>query len=102
VRETVRDLIYLTVSNELYPGICEEFQSVVHLIRSYARLAELELTAEEKPETARYAKKYKPTSAASSRSPGQESLDSWDVSLHEQLGRGVPALVGAVSTTDWG
>jgi hypothetical protein len=88
VRETVRDLIYLTVSNELYPGVCEEFQSVVHLIRSYARLAEPELAAEEKPETARYARKLKPTSAASSDSPGRESLDSWDVSLMLSWARG--------------
>jgi hypothetical protein len=57
VRETVRDLIYLTVSNELYPEVCEESQSVVQLIQSYAWVAELELTAEEKPKTARYVRK---------------------------------------------
>ncbi len=48
-RLLVRDLVEMTVSNELHPLVRKRLTEVVQLLQTYARLAELELAAGEKP-----------------------------------------------------
>ena len=48
-RLLVRDLVDMTVSNELHPTVRKRLTEVVQLLQTYARLAELELAAGEKP-----------------------------------------------------
>jgi hypothetical protein len=45
----VRDLVEMTISNELHPLVRKRLTEVVQLFYTYARLAELELAAREKP-----------------------------------------------------
>lgn len=46
-RETVRDLVYLTVTNELHPNAKKRLIEIVQLLQVYARLTELEKVAGE-------------------------------------------------------
>ena len=48
-RLLVRDLVEMTVSNELHPTVRKRLTEIVQLLQTYARLAELELAAGEKP-----------------------------------------------------
>jgi hypothetical protein len=48
-RLMVRDLLDLTLSNELHPLVRKRLTEVIQLLQTYARLAELELAAGEKP-----------------------------------------------------
>ena len=48
-RLLVRDLVETTISNELHPTVRKRLTEVVQLLQTYARLAELELAAGEKP-----------------------------------------------------
>ena len=50
VRETVKELIFITLSNELHPLVRKRLTEIVQLLQVYCRLAELELAAGEKPE----------------------------------------------------
>ena len=48
-RLMVRELLDLTLSNELHLQVRKRLTEVIQLLQTYARLAELELTAGEKP-----------------------------------------------------
>ena len=48
-RLMVRDLLDLTLSNELHLQVRKRLTEVIQLLQTYARLAELELAAGEKP-----------------------------------------------------
>jgi hypothetical protein len=48
-RLMVRDIVELTISGDLDPVIRKRLAEVVQLVQSYCRLAELEITAGEKP-----------------------------------------------------
>jgi hypothetical protein len=48
-RLPVRELVQMTVSGELHPTVRKRLTEVVQLLQTYARLAELELAAGEKP-----------------------------------------------------
>ena len=45
----VRELLGLTIANELNPSVRKRLAEVVQLVQSYCRLAELELAAGERP-----------------------------------------------------
>src|SRR5215213_4026410 len=48
-RLLVRDIVELTITNELHPLVRKRLTEVVQLLQVYARLAELEIAAGEKP-----------------------------------------------------
>jgi hypothetical protein len=48
-RLLVRDIVEMTVSNELHPLVRKRLTEVVQLLQVYARLAELEINAGERP-----------------------------------------------------
>ena len=48
-RLMVRELLGLTIANELNPSVRKRLAEVVQLVQSYCRLAELEIAAGEKP-----------------------------------------------------
>ena len=50
-RLMIRELLELTISNELNPSVRKRLAEVVQLVQSYCRLAELEIAAGEKPRT---------------------------------------------------
>jgi hypothetical protein len=50
-RLLVRDIVELTITNELNPLIRKRLTEIVQLLQVYARLAELEIVAGEKPRT---------------------------------------------------
>ena len=47
VRQTVKELIFLTISNELHPLVRKRLTEVVQLLQTYARLTELEIASME-------------------------------------------------------
>jgi hypothetical protein len=49
VRHTVKEVVFVTLSNELHPTVRKNLQNLIQLLQIYARLAELEIAAEEKP-----------------------------------------------------
>jgi hypothetical protein len=52
VRETVKELVFMRLSNELHSaldGAQKTYKNVVQLLQTYKQLAELELTAGKKP-----------------------------------------------------
>jgi len=48
-RLLVRDIVELTITNELHPLVRKRLTEVVQLLQVYARLAELEIAAGERP-----------------------------------------------------
>jgi hypothetical protein len=48
-RLLVRDIVELTITNEIHPLVRKRIAEVVQLLQVYARLAELEIAAGEKP-----------------------------------------------------
>src|SRR5919107_1509013 len=49
IRELIRELLGVLLSDRLPPRICKELQNVVQLLQSYLRAAELEMRAGEEP-----------------------------------------------------
>ena len=49
VRLLVRDIVEMTLSNELHPSVRKRLTEVVQLLQVYARLAELEIAAGDVP-----------------------------------------------------
>ena len=48
-RLLVRDIVELTISNEIHPLVRKRLTEIAQLLQVYARLAELEITAGERP-----------------------------------------------------
>ena len=47
MRLTVRELVFMTLSNDLHPSVRKRLTEVVQLLQVYARLCELEITSME-------------------------------------------------------
>lgn len=53
VRHTVRDLLDLTLSDDLHPNVKKRLVPIAQILQSYCRLAELELSAGGRPRTSK-------------------------------------------------
>jgi hypothetical protein len=90
-RLLVRDLVEMTVSNELHPLVRKRLTEVVQLLQVYARLAELELNAGERPRADDVALPEGTLERIREWAEGQETKEREKKELEEEISRAMLA-----------
>jgi hypothetical protein len=90
-RLLVRDIVEMTVSNELHPLVRKRLTEVVQLLQVYARLAELELNAGEKPRAGDVALPEGTLERIRGWAEGQETKEREKKGLEEEISRAMLA-----------
>jgi len=90
-RLLVRDLVEMTVSNDLHPLVRKRLTEVVQLLQVYARLAELELNAGERPRAGDVALPEGTLERIREWAEGQETEEREKKELEEEISRAMSA-----------
>jgi hypothetical protein len=90
-RLLVRDIVEMTVSSELHPLVRKRLTEVVQLLQVYARLAELELNAGERPRAGDMALPEETAGRIRGWAEGQETKEREKKELEEEISRAISA-----------
>ncbi len=92
MRLLVRDIVELTITNELNPLVRKRLTEIVQLLQVYARLAELEITAGERPMVRDVALPEDMGARVKEWAEGEERKTREGKDLVEELGQALEAL----------